>query len=222
MATPYTRAEGWRIWTSFFLAGLYAPLAVRYLVAREEWTAGLGRSGLPPAPPSQRGGLVLLLSVALPIVLVLVLGLVISALDVRPRIVGAEGHVVGWDALQTVHRFGWFNLLIGGLYPALVLLGRPSEARLHDLLVRVTGGDARVLRIFEAGRLWRRLVALTALLPLGVLCVMARALVDHGWVSHLAPLALAYLVSVVVAAWCVSWVVLQPALRFREALFHRS
>ncbi|TVQ96695.1 MAG: hypothetical protein EA398_15655 [Deltaproteobacteria bacterium] len=218
MAAADPRAEGWRIWTSFFLAGLYAPLAASWLAAREEWTAGLGRGGLPPAPPSQRGAIVLLLSIALPILLILVLGYVVSMFDVRPRPLGFSPVIVGLEALPTAQRFLWMNLLLSAIYPAFAIHARLVDRRFEQLLARLTHADPVMLQRYREGRPWRVAAALLGLLPLVVLMITARLLLDHGWSEVQYLLALLYIVALAVAAWATSWLALQPALRFRSLL----
>lgn len=216
LASSYPRSEGWRIWTSFFLGGLYAPLASAYLVEREEWTAGLRRGALPPAPPSQRGAVVLGLSLALPTFLILVLGAVVSAFDVR--LISGEGEAV-WTNLRAAYTFTWLNLAVVGFYLLSLVQARTVASRFRELLRELTHGDARAMDVFDAEPWGARLAMLVSLLPALVLGVSAFRMLRVGWDDAQPAFALLYLVVLCGAAWSTSWLNLRPAMRFRAALF---
>lgn len=214
-------SETWRVWASFFLGGLYGPIAGQYLLQREEWGAGMRAGSLPPSAPSQRGLVVLGLFVALPVFFVGVLGFVINAADVRRSWEYYEANIDAWSNTSQAYGFAWLNVLIAGFYVLSVLIARMNELRFEVLLSEVTGADPAALREFRRGATLRTLASIAGIAPMLVIVEMNTIMVATEWAQHLQPQALLYLALCAVAAWATSWLNISPAGRFRAVLISR-
>lgn len=216
MVSTFPRAEGWRIWASFFLGGLYGVIAGRYLAAREEWTVGLTERQWPPIPPSQRGVVVLGLSLFLPLLLLAVLGLISGAMDVL-WISVAPGEGL-WRHTRAVHVATWLNLPVA-IWPVLAaVLSQDVEARIQGVLAELGGEDPQVLQRFAEGASSRRWAFVAALVPLLSWVGLALVLLFVRWHPVAYWLILTYVVSTIIALWSVSWLNISPVLRMRSVL----
>jgi len=220
-ALTSTTPESWRLWFSFFLGGLYAPVASQYLLAREEWASGLGMGSLPPAMPSQRGWVVLSLFAGLPAYLVAVLGLLVNATQVRRSWhayhSGYTG-ATGWYGIDHVSSFALMNLFVGFFFLFSWLHARYVERRFELLLAEVSGGDPQRLLAFRRGAVGRQLGAWLCAVPLALLIGVGLIVASVGWFESLDALFFVYALFVGVAAWTSSWLNISPALRFRTVI----
>lgn len=201
--------EGWRIWASFFLGGLYAPIASSYLLERER--AGIAGTTL-PAPPSNRGLVVLALFIGLPFLSVIVL-----MLNDRIDSVGyssALGDSYAWKSAVEVVRL---NLFIAWFYVFSAVLSRRIHRRYAVLLYEVTGGSATAVAAFRRGQFTRWFAALLSAGPMLIVCWIAATMRWSGWDPKLDLLGSLFLLSVAVATWASSWLHINPIRRFRAA-----
>lgn len=214
-------SEAWRVWASFFLGGLYGPIASTYLFKREEWSAGFRKGALPPAAPSQRGLVVLSLFVGLPMLFIAVLGFVINATEVRRSYDYYETGVDVWYGLSQAHSFGWINLLVAGFFVLSVVVSRLVDRRFEVLLSELTAGDPQAIYGFRKGRAGRVIASLLGVLPLLLLVSMDLQMVLAGWNRSLDGFAALYMLSITLAAWATSWLNISPVTRFRQVLLSR-
>ena len=211
-------SESWRVWASFFLGGLYGPVASLYLAHREEWAAGLRSGALPPATPSQRGFIVLGLFVGLPVFFVSILGFVINASEVRRHWDYYDNGIDAWIGVSDAWWFAWVNLLIAGFYLVSVVLARMIDRRFAILLSELTGGDPQAMLSYRRGRFGRIVAAVLGVVPFALVAWMAVRMRIETWAPSLDGQAVFYLFAVTVAAWATSWLHVSPVSRFRDVL----
>ena len=216
VASSAPHPERWRIWASFFLAGLYAPIASRFLYRREEWNAGVGQSSAAPVAPSSRGLVVIGLFFGLPVVCILVLGFMIAASKAGwyPNEQVARG-------LGEAHAFGYLNLFVACFYAGSALAALHVERRFVILLYELTAGDQVTLRAFRKGRVRRWLARAVACLPLTLIVYANVVMVTQDWNERVDPVSGFYLFAVLLATWCTSWLHVHPLGRFRRAMVAR-
>lgn len=205
--------EGWRIWASFFLGGLYAPIASDYLLKREQWNAAGGSGGSPPAPPSNRGVAVLGLFIGLPLLTILLFGYVNQADRVAWYGPGGES----WN-VSNAHRFAWLNIPIAWFYFFSVVLARRVNREFAILLHEVTGGSRAAAREFAPGRIGRAVAHVVGVLPLLILGASIVLMLTRTWVHELEGWAVLYMFAVAAATWATSWLHITPLRRFRRAV----
>ena len=201
--------EGWRIWASLFLGGLYAPIASSFLLARER--AGIAGKALPP-PPSNRGLVVLGLFIGLPMLLVLVMQLPDSAHSAgRATDVGAS------YALPGTRRMANANLFIAWFYVVSLLLARRVERNFSLLLYEVTAGSRSAVSAFRGNPIGRWLASAVAVAPMILVCSIAFILRWHTWHDSVEVLSSLYILAVFFATCATSWLHISPIHRFRTA-----
>jgi hypothetical protein len=200
--------EGWRIWTSFLLAGLYAPIASSYLLARER--AGIAGKAL-PSPPSNRGLVWLGLFIGLPTIWVLVLALAPSVKHVI-RFPDVLSHSRSHAARMVIG-----NIFIAWFYVFSLLTARRVERHLSLLLYDVTAGSATAVAAFRANRVAQWIAGALAIAPMVVICKIAFITRWASWDDSLAPLTTLYVFAITAASWATSWLHVNPVLRFRVA-----
>jgi hypothetical protein len=213
-----TSAEGWRTWTSFFLAGLYAPIAARFLVLREEHLAGLRKGQLPPTSPSQVGRVVLGLFIGVPALAVAAMAFVANASSVHRSSAYFEVGEDRWVSLQAAHSAILVNLFVALVYAASVVVARWAERRFELLLAHATDEDPHVIRLYRQGSTSRAVATVVALLPLAMIAVYSVVVFRAGWDSSLSGAAGLWLPLVIAAAWASSWLNIHAASRYRAVL----
>lgn len=216
IASSAPNGESWRAWASFFLGGLYGPVASRFLYQREEWSAGVRQANAPPAAPSTRGLIVLGLFFGLPVLCILVLGFTISAVDVgwRPN----EGIAYGLGEART---FAYLNVFVALFYVASWLAARHVDRQFLVLLVELTGGDRSAITAYREGRIRRAVAAVLAIAPLALVVGTNVRLLLVPWFDHAGLMAMYFLAAVMVAAWATSWLHTSSLARFRRAMLAR-
>lgn len=210
--------EGWRTWTSFFLAGLYAPIASAYLVRREEHLAGLRRGQLPPTSPSQVGRVVLWLFAGVPALVVMVLAFSAHVSSVRRASRFYESGEDAWVGLGTASHILLVNLSVGLFFAVSVCVARWARRRFELLIEEITQGDPHVVSLYREGRAGRVVAAATGFAPLAFLGVYVVTLAAGSWHPALSELGLAWVPLVGAAAWATSWLNIQAATRYRAVL----
>ena len=203
-------SEAWRVWLSFFLCGLYAPLAGEYL--HDVAAHHAGRASSAPTPPSGRGLMVLALFFLVPTVLVLVFGFTINASDVY------------WDFGDNVWRrwsqtYVWamFNLPVAWFFALSVFLARRQSRRYRLLLFEATNGYDAAMRAYARGIVWRTVAEVVSFLPLLVLVADLLVIRQRGWTEWLESTSALYLFTAVLAAWTSSWLHIDAQRRFYAA-----
>lgn len=209
------------MWASFFLGGLYGPVASLYLAHREEWAAGLRSGALPPATPSQRGLIVLGLFVGLPVFFVSILGFVINASEVRRHWDYYDSGVDAWIGVSDAWWFAWVNLWIAGFYLVSVVMARMVDQRFGVLLAELTGGDPQAMLAFRRGRVGRVIAGLLGAAPFALIVWMAVRMRIETWSPSLEGWAVIYLFVTTLAAWATSWLHVTSVARFRSVLVSR-
>lgn len=204
--------EGWRVWASFFLGGLYGPIASNYVLRREQWNAAGGTAGAPPAPPSNQGLAVLGLFVGLPTLSILVLGMG-AASDVDWSGSGPPS----WG-VRNAHRWAFFNLPVAWFYVLSVVLARRIEREFAILLHQITAGSRAAARDYARGGLSRALATGVSFAPFVILVSAVVLMRLHTWSDAIVGLSAFYVLSTFVAAWASSWLHIAPLRRFRRAV----
>lgn len=205
--------EGWRIWASFFLGGLYAPIASNYLLEREKWNASGGTGGQPPSPPSNRGLAVLGLFVGLPALSILVFGFATTAGDVNWY--GPDSSSWG---VRSAHRFAFFNIPVAWFYLLSLVLARRVDREFTVLLHQVTGGSRAAAREYAPGRIARAFAHVLSVIPLLLLGACVTLMITRTWVAEMDAMAAFYVLAVAIATWATSWLHVTPLRRFRRAV----
>lgn len=216
IASSAPNGESWRAWASFFLGGLYGPIASRFLYEREEWSAGVRQASHPPVAPSTRGLVVLGMFFGLPLLAILVLGFTISANDVSWN--PTTGTQYG---VAEAHTFAYLNLFVAMFYVGSLLAARHIDRRFLVLLYELTGGDKTTLGAFRSGRIRRAVASLIALSPLVLLLWSNMLMVRDGWSYGISSTAVYYLLAVTAATWATSWLHVNGLARFRRAMLAR-
>ena len=216
MSSSEPNSEGWRLWASFFLGGLYGPIASRYLYQREEWNAGRRPGKAAPTAPSNRGLVVLGMFVGLPMLFILVLGFVISANEVSWYGAGNTS----WN-LDEAHGFAFANLFVAGFYLLSLTAARQMDRRFQLLLYELTGGDRQTLDTYRRGRGATFAAAVMAAAPFGLLTWMSIVMRQEMWSPDLDTLAVLYMFLIMAATWATSWLNVTPVSRFRRAMLAR-
>ena len=201
--------EGWRIWASFFLGGLYAPIASSYLLARER--AGIAGKTL-PAPPSNRGLVVLGLFIGLPMMVIL-LSLLPSSISSVDRLPGQDNSY----ARNAASKAMLVNIFIGWFYLFSLLLARRVERNFSLLLYEVTSGSAAAITAFRGQPIARWTAYVVAAAPIFLICVMAFVMRWLTWADSMKTLCGFYLIAVFAATWATSWLHISTIHRFRQA-----
>jgi hypothetical protein len=211
IASTAPNGESWRLWASFFLGGLYGPVAGRYLYNREEWNAGVSSATSVPVAPSARGLVVLAMFFGLPTLSMLVIGLSMSAAGLH----GFYGPSA--QEAESLRMLGYLNLFVSAFYTSSVLVARDVERRFRLLLYELTSGDRGVMRLFERGRLSRTIAMAFGLLPLLVV-IYGNSVMLFGWHSSVATILGLYFLVTAVATFATSWLNVSQLARFRRAM----
>lgn len=197
--------EGWRIWASFFMGGLYAPIASSYLLARER--AGIAGKTL-PAPPSNRGPVVLSLFVGLPALFIITIGFAIQLTPETGRGVGGTDEAL---------RLASLNLFISWFYAFSLMMARRVERNFALLLYETTSGSSAAVATFRKRSVGRVVASVAACLPLAMTAYIGFTLRWFDWHSTLGGMKWFYLIALFAAAGATSWLHVSPIHRFREA-----
>lgn len=216
VASSAPNGEGWRLWASFFLGGLYGPIASRYLYDREEWNAGVRQSNAPPVAPSTRGLVVLGMFFGLPLLCILVLGFAISA----GKVIWYVQEGVGYG-LSEAHAFAYLNLFVALFYAGSALAAFHVERRFLILLYELTAGDKATIAVFRAGGVKRIVATFLATVPLLLVLYADGVMLAADWSYSVQDVSLAYLLAVAIATWSTSWLHVHPLARFRRAMLSR-
>ncbi len=216
IASSAPNGESWRAWASFFLGGLYGPIASRFLYEREEWSAGVRQANHPPVAPSTRGLVVLGMFFGLPMLAILVLGYTISANDVswNPTTGARYG-------VSEAHTFAYLNVFVAMFYAGSLLAARHVDRRFQVLLYELTGGEKTALGAFRAGKVRRTIASVVALCPLALLLSANVTMLRSGWSYTIPASAVYYLFAVTAATWATSWLHVNGLARFRRAMLAR-
>lgn len=201
--------EGWRIWASVFLGGLYAPIASSYLLARER--AGIAGKAL-PAPPSNRGLVVLALFFGLPLlsVYVLMMGDRIASIGYT----NAHGDSYAWRSAAKVVTV---NILFAWFYLFSAVLARRTERRFALLLYEVTGGSIAAVSAFQRGAIPRWTASVLAAGPMLIICRIGATMNWAEWKPSMEGMGWLFILAVMAATWATSWLHINTIRRFREA-----
>lgn len=222
LSTSYG-SDGWRIWVSFLLGGLYGPIAGRWLLARAEYTASTPGSSLPPPPPSQRGSVVLGLVVGVPLVLSFV-GTFSAALSRFDSMLSyralAAADARGGSGLSGTFLLGpvVLSLLVALLFATAALRARWIESRYDALLEHATSGDPQQLLRFRGAAARRHVATVIAMLPLALLLLLSAAIATGLLLGPVITVAYFFPLAAVAAAWAVSWLTISPTIRYEQAV----
>lgn len=206
--------DGWRIWVSVILAGIYAPFASSFLLARERWSVAGPGAGAPPASPSSRGLVVLAMLFAVPLVPILSFGLVDAATA------GPE-HGAAWEdpgAQRRAFTYVLWTLPVGWFYLLSLVRARAVERELTIHLHDVTAGSPAAARVFGAQRFGRALATALSTVPFALSLALLLVLAISGWSMAMDGLVMAYFVAIGAAIWATSWLHIGPFQRYRNAL----
>lgn len=201
--------EGWRIWLSWLLFGLYAPVVGSFLFEREEWNASLRADSLPPTAPSQRGLFVLGIVLFAPLIAILALSYTVQSLEYASR----WNHQPGDSPVI----LGLINLAIASIPAFGTLSARSLQRRFELLLTEITGGDPIALVRFRQGARHRFAIALVAWSSMSLIGLQLVMMVSGTGGSEVffTPL---YMFSLLLAPWASSWLNIEPAMRFRRVM----
>lgn len=208
-----TANEGWRTWASFFMGGLYAPVASSYLFSREEWNAGASKRATPIAPPSTRGVVVLGLFCGVPVMALVGLFMVnaMSSVWVDPSS-GVPRMVRGAQSAA------FLNLFVAWFYVLSVLLARQMDRRFSLLLFEVTGGSRAAMRRMRRGRVGRGVAMAVSCLPFVIVAVCVMTMRTAGWSPLLDSMGGFYALTSFAAAFLTSVLHMGTYNRFQAAL----
>ncbi|MFT6398574.1 MAG: hypothetical protein ACJAYU_003333 [Bradymonadia bacterium] len=206
--------EGWRIWASFFLGGLYAPIASSYLLSRER--AGIAGKTLPP-PPSNRGLVVLSLFVGLPALSLISLMYMDRLSDVANSLPAFRGYKIG-----EAHHFAVLNMFVSWFYFFSLMMARRVERNFALLLYETTAGSAAAVAAFRKSSFSRLIASVVACTPLVIMAGMGFTMRWFNWHESLAGMGAFYIVALISATWATSWLHISPIHRFRAAALASS
>ncbi len=212
--TTNSANEGWRIWASFFLGGLYAPIASSYLLARER--AGIAGKTLPP-PPSNRGLVVLSLFIGLPALFIISL----SFVD-RLSSVPTFDDVFRSNRIAGAHHSAILNMLVAWFYFFSLMMARRVERNFALLLYETTAGSAAAVASFRRPLFMRGAASVIACGPIALMAYVGFTMRWFEWHDSLAGLGGLYILALVAATWATSWLHISPMRRFREAALASS
>ncbi len=205
-----TESEGWRIWLSWMLFGLYAPVVGNYLFEREEWSASLRADNLPPVAPSQRGLFVLAIVLFAPLIAILCLSWTVQSMEVA-----AHSHYR--SVTESIMVLGLINLAISAIPAFGVANARWLNRRYEALITETTGADPLALVRFRSGtrgRLLAKVAAFSSLLLVSLQLIgLVADLGARG--SMVTPF---YMLSLLLSPWASSWLNIESTMRFRRVM----